>query len=256
MMPVLKFSPGEIMATAGSRELKDGQNVVVGIGLPQVAALLAKYTHAPNLCLINEQGIIDPSPVDPAVGMADPRMWYKATYFTSFIGTLGSILHRGKVDIGFLGALEIDQYGNLNSTLAATSNHSFRHFTGSGGGNDIASLAGNIIVIMRHDKRKLPAAVQYNTSPGFISEGNLRKEYGLKGGGPRKIITDKAVMGFEESSGRMKLHSIHPGVKIEDVIANTGFPLLREQKTPRTNPPTSEELELLKKVIDPTGLYI
>lgn len=255
-MPGLNFSPGEIMATAGARELIDGQNIVVGIGLPQIAALLAKNTHAPGLCIINEQGIIDPSPVDPALGMADPRMWYKATYFTSFIGTLGSILHRGKVDIGFLGALEIDQYGNLNSTLIANPDQTIRHFTGSGGGNDIASFAGSIIVIMRHDKRKLQAAVQFNTSPGFISEGNLRHEQGLKGGGPRKVITDKAVMDFEESSGRMKLLSIHPGVKLKDVLDHTGFPLLTEQDTPLTDPPGTEELELLRKVIDPTGIYI
>ncbi|MDY6825843.1 MAG: CoA-transferase [Bacillota bacterium] len=250
------FTMGEIMAAAGSKELLDGQNVVVGIGLPQIAAILAQNTHAPNLCMINEQGVIDPSPVDPAMGMADPRMWYKAKHFNSFIGTLGSILHRGKVDVGFLGALEVDQYGNLNSTLAATSSNSFRHFTGSGGGNDIASLAKNIIIIMRHDKRKLQASVQFNTSPGYIGEGNLRGKVGLKGGGPSRIITDKAVMGFDKKSGRMKLLSIHPGVELDDIIENTGFKLLMGSQVPETRAPTEEELHLLRKVIDPTGIYI
>ncbi|MGI5858646.1 MAG: CoA-transferase subunit beta [Tepidanaerobacteraceae bacterium] len=255
-MSDLNFSKGEIMAAAGAREIKDGQNVVVGIGLPQISALLAQYTHAPNLCMINEQGIIDPLPIDPSVGMADPRMWYKATHFTSFIGTLGSVLHRGKVDIGFLGALEMDMYGNINSTLVTKTDGSFRHFTGSGGGSDIASLAKNIMVIMRHEKRKLQATVQYNTSPGYIAEGNLRESIGLKGGGPNRVITDKAVLGFDKSSGRMKLLSVHPGVELNDVLDNTGFELLRDEHVPETNPPTDEELRLLREVIDPIGIYI
>lgn len=255
-MSEYKFTMGEIMAAAGSNELLDGQNVVVGIGLPQIAALLAQKTHAPNLCMINEQGVIDPEPVDPAMGLADPRMWYKAKYFNSFIGTLGSILHRGKVDVGFLGALEVDQYGNLNSTMAAISEDRFRHFTGSGGGNDIASLAKSIIIILRHDKRKLQAAVQFNTSPGYIGEGNMRAEAGLKGGGPSRVITDKAVMGFDQDSGRMKLLSTHPGVTVDDVMENTGFELLRDRDVPETEVPTREELALLRNDIDPTRIYI
>jgi glutaconate CoA-transferase subunit B len=255
-MAGLAYSKGEIMAAAGSRELKDGQNVVVGIGLPQVAALLAQKTHAPALCMINEQGVIDPSPVDPSVGLADPRMWYRAKHFNSFIGTLGSILHRGKVDVGFLGALEIDQYGNINSTLVNIGDNAIRHFTGSGGGNDIASLARSVIVIMRHDKRKLQAAVQFNTSPGFIGEGNLRKKAGLKGGGPVRVITDMAVLGFDEVSAGMKLLSLHPGVKLEEIIYNTGFKLLIDKEIPETPAPTGAELDLLRNEIDPHGIYI
>ncbi len=255
-MTGLICSKGEIMAAAGSRELKDGQNVVVGIGLPQVAALLAQKTHAPNLCMINEQGVINPSPVDPSVGLADPRMWFRAKHFNSFIGTLGSILHRGKVDVGFLGALEIDQYGNINSTLVNVGDNAIRHFTGSGGGNDIASLARSVIVIMRHDKRKLQKAVQFNTSPGFIGDGNQRKVAGLKGGGPARVITDMAVLGFDEVSARMKLLSVHPGVKLDDILSNTGFELLIDKEIPETTAPTDFELELLRNEIDPHGIYI
>lgn len=255
-MADLNCSKGEIMAAAGSRVVKDGQNIVVGIGLPQIAALLAQNTHAPNICMINEQGVIDPSPVDASMGLADPRMWYRATYFTSFIGTLGSILHRGKVDLGFLGTLEVDMYGNLNTTLAANPDGTFRHFAGSGGGNDIASLAKETVVIMRHEKRKFQKSVQHNTSPGFIGHGNMRKSVGLKGGGPSKIITDKAVMGFDKESGRMKLLSIHPGVELNDVLKNTGFELLMDKDIPETELPTKEELDLLRNVIDPDGIFI
>jgi glutaconate CoA-transferase subunit B len=250
------FSKGEIMAAAGAHEIKDGQNVVVGIGLPQIAALLAQYTHAPNLRMINEQGVIDPSPIDAAMGMADPRMWYKATFFSSFIGTLGSILHRGKVDVGFLGAVEVDQYGNINSTLIHRPDGTTRCFTGSGGANDIASLAKDVVIIMRHDKRKLPEYVQFNTSPGYLGEGNLREKTGLKGGGPLRVITDKAVMGFDKQSGRMKILSIHPGVTYEEVVENTGFVLLSDKVIPETPAPAEEELRLIREVIDPTGIYV
>lgn len=249
-------STGEIMAAAGARIIKDKQNIVVGIGLPQMAALLAQNTHAPNICMINEQGIIDPSPVDSSMGLADPRMWYKATSFSSFIGTLGSVLHRGKVDLGFLGTLEVDMYGNLNTLKLARPDGSVKHFAGSGGGNDVASLAKEIVIIMRHQKRKFPPKVQHITSPGYIGEGNLRKKVGLKGGGPSRIITDMAVMGFDEDSGRMKLISVHPGVKLEDVIENTGFELLMDKHIPETEPPSDEDLDLLRNTIDPEGIYI
>ncbi|MCL2670346.1 MAG: hypothetical protein FWE89_06640 [Syntrophaceae bacterium] len=249
-------STGEIMAAAGAREIKDGQNVVVGIGLPQVSALLAQYTHAPHLRIINEQGIIDPSPVDPAMGMADPRMWYKATYFGSFIGTLGSILHRGKVDLGFLGALEVDQFGNINSTLVYKPDGGIRHLNGSGGGNDIASLAKNILVITPHDKRKLQKTIQYNTSPGFITGGDMREKAGLRGGGPLRVITDKAVMGFDKQSGRMKLISLHPGIELDDVLENTGFELLHEAHVEETEKPTGDQLQLIREVIDPKGIFV
>jgi glutaconate CoA-transferase subunit B len=250
------YSAGEIMAAAGAREINDGQNVVVGIGLPQISALLAQYTHAPHICIINEQGIIDPSPVDPAMGMADPRMWYKATYFGSFIGTLGSILHRGKVDLGFLGALEVDQFGNINSTSIVRQDGSIRHLNGSGGGNDIASLAKNILVITPHDKRKLQKMVQYNTSPGFLSGGDERARAGLRGGGPLRIITDKAVMGFDKLTGRMRLISIHPGIRLEDIVENTGFELLRDARVPETAPPTAEQLRLVRELIDPKRIFV
>jgi glutaconate CoA-transferase subunit B len=249
-------STGEIMATAGARIIQDGQNIVVGIGLPQIAALLAQNTHAPNICMINEQGVIDPTPVDSSMGLADPRMWYKATSFSSFIGTLGNVLHRGKVDLGFLGTLEVDMYGNLNTLKLTSSDGSFRHFAGSGGANDVASLAKEIVIIMRHQKRKFPPKVQHITSPGYIAEGNLRKQMGLKGGGPSRVITDKAVMGFDEDSGRMKLISIHPGVKLEDVVDNTGFELLMEKTIPETEVPTDEQIDLLRNKIDPEGIYI
>lgn len=113
-MGVYEFTTNELMAVTASRMLEDRQNVVVGLGLPQIATLLAKSTHAPNLNIIYEIGVINPEAVDTGVGIADPRLWYKGEYFTSFVGSLGQILQRGLVDVGFLGGLQIDKFGNIN----------------------------------------------------------------------------------------------------------------------------------------------
>src|SRR5215831_7864130 len=149
----------EIIATAGARELRDGEVVVVGLGLPQVACVLAKRTHAPRLSALLEIGVMNMSPIDTAVGLADARIWYRATCWSGFLDVMGMNVHRGVVDVGFLGALEIDRYGNINTTLVKDDSGRVRYVNGSAGGNDIASLAKRVIMIMRHEKRKLPQGI-------------------------------------------------------------------------------------------------
>ena len=244
----------EIMVAAGARELKDSETVVVGIGLPQVACFLAKSTHAPNLTPLLEIGVANMRPMHTPVGLADSRIFYRATCWSGFLDVMGMNLHRGVVDTGFLGALEVDRYGNINTTLSKEEGR-LRYFNGSAGGNDVASLAKRVIVIMRHEKRKLPVAVTHLTSPGFVG-GKSRAELALRGGGPHRIITDKAVIGFDEASHSAALVSLHPGVTLEDVLANTGFPLQVPDKPATTPLPTAEELRLLREEIDPNGVYL
>src|SRR6266545_913443 len=188
--------PTEIMAAAGAREIHDGEVVVVGIGLPWVACVLAKRTHAPKLTFLLEIGVMNAEPRDTPVGVADPRNFYRATCWTSFRDVMGMSLQRGVVDVGCLGALEIDRFGNLNTTLLKGDSGEVRYFNGSAGGNDTASLAKRVVMIMRHEKRKLPEAVAHLTSPGFVG-GRSRQELGLRGGGPHRVITDMAVLGFD-----------------------------------------------------------
>ncbi len=254
-MSNMNYKATELMAVAGSKELLEGQNVVVGLGLPQVATLLAKYTHAPNLNIILEIGVLNPSPEEPSIGIADPRMWYKATYYSSYLGVMGNMLQRGEVDVGFLGGLEIDQYGNLNSTQINNPDGTMRHFTGSGGANDIASYAQSTVVIMPHQKRKMPEKVQYITSTGYLEGDDSRSKSGLKGKGPLRLITDMAVLGYDQETGRMQVESLHPGVKLEEVQENTGFELLVKD-TRETPAPSEEQLRLLREVIDPDGIYL
>lgn len=243
------------MVAAGARELRDGQLAVVGLGIPQLAAALAQRTHAPGLRLLNEIGLADPRPVESGVGNADPRHWYGAAIFGGFIEIMGFVLHRGLVDVGFLGALEVDQYGNANATGVQREDGSFRMFGGGGGANDVASLAKSTIIIIRHERRKLVERVFHNTNPGFLSGGKSREQAGLRGGGPSRVLTDKAVFGFDERSGRLKLHSIHPGVSREELRANTGFALEVPEGCPATPAPTEQELRLIREELDPGRAY-
>jgi len=245
----------EIMVAAASKEVHDGEVAVVGIGLPQVACVLARRTHAPRLSLLLEIGVANMEPVDTPVGLADSRIFYRATAWSGFIDTLGMSLHRGIVDVGFIGALEVDRYGNVNTTLTKDPDGRVRYFNGSAGGNDVASLAKRVIVIVRHGKRKLPAAVAHLTSPGFVN-GHSRQELGLRGGGPRRIITDMAVLGFDNPSRSASVVSIHPGVHLQELLDNTGFPLLIPDPLPVTPVPTPEELRLLREEIDPGRVYL
>lgn len=249
------YTHPELMAVAGAREIKDGEVVAVGLGLPVVATFLAKQTHAPNMTILFELGVIDPEPIHPGVGLADPRVWYRAKVLSSFVDILGSIVHRGRVDVGFLGGLETDQYGNLNTTLIGDPRGKFRHMIGSGGANDIASSAKRNILIMRHEERKLKKAISFVTSPGYVTGGDSRAKAGL-GGGPSRVITDKAIFGFHQETKEMMVISIHPGNTIEDVVGTMGFaPIVREH-VPYTEPPEKNQLRLIREVIDPQKMYM
>jgi glutaconate CoA-transferase subunit B len=251
----LDYTPSELMATAGARELQDGEVVAVGLGLPVVASFLAKQTHAPNMTILFELGVIDPEPVDTGVGLADPRVWYRAKVLSSFVDILGAILHKGRVDVGFLGGLETDPYGNLNTTLVGDPRGKYRHMVGSGGANDIASCAQRTIIIIRHEARKLRQAISFVTSPGYLTGDNSRAEAGLRGG-PSRVITDKAIFTFHPQTKQMMLRSIHPGNTLEDVLGGMGFNPLVPQQVPFTEPPTPEQLRLIRTAIDPQRMYM
>jgi glutaconate CoA-transferase subunit B len=254
MMAASAYSSFELMAAAGARELRDGEKVAVGLGLPVVACFLAKRTHAPNLSIILELGVIDPEPIEIGSGLSDPRFWYRAKALTSFADMLGMVAHKGLVDVGFLGGLEVDAYGNLNTTLLGDPQGKFRRFTGSGGGNDIASSARRTVIIIRHEARKLKEAVSFVTSPGYLRGPGEREKAGLIGG-PSVVITDKAVFDFDEESRRMRVRSVHPDTTLDDVLANMGFAPVVPQVVRKTETPTAEEVRLIREEIDPLGLY-
>lgn len=251
----LDYSPFELMAVAGARELKDGEVIGVGLGLPVISSFLAKRTHAPHATILFELGVVDPEPLTVAVhGLSDPRIWYRAKIHTSFADMLGTVLHKGLIDVGFLGALEVDIFGNLNTTLLGDPKGKFRRFTGSGGGNDIASNARRTVITIRHEARKLNQAVTFITSPGYLNGADEREKAGLRGG-PSRVITDKAIFGFDPQSKRMRLESIHPNTTLEDVLSNMNFEPIVPDEVPVTAPPTAEEVRLIREEIDPEKAY-
>jgi glutaconate CoA-transferase subunit B len=250
-----EFTTLELMAVCGSKQIKNGEVVFIGTGLPLIAAMLAKKTHAPGAKIVYEAGFIDSNAKDIALSIADSRLGYHAAGAIGLIETLGLMLQGGHVDLGFVGAAQIDEYGNINTTYIGSFEKPVVRLPGSGGGNDIISSAKRVVVIMTHEKRKMVKKLDYLTSPGFLDGPGARERTGLLGGGPSLVVTNLCQMDFDPKTKRIRLATVHPGVSVQQVVDNSGFDLIIPQNVPTTELPTYEELELLR-AIDPKGIYI
>lgn len=245
----------ELMACVAAKQLEDGKAVAVGTGLPLVATMLAQQTHAPNLVIIFEAGGIAPQLPTLPISVGDSRTIHKALCTTTLIDIMDTI-RRGYVDYAFLGGAQIDNYGNLNSTMIGDDYEKPKvRFPGSGGANDFGSLAWETLIIMdRHSPRRFVKKVDFITTPGYLYGPGAREEEGLsENTGPSRVITDLCLFDFEPESKRMRLIACHPGVTVEDVIKATGFEIIIADNVRTTDPPTEEELRLLHEVIDPLG---
>ncbi len=252
---IQECSREELMAVAAAREIRDSEVAIIGTGLPMIAAYLAKYTHAPGVTMFFESGIIDAQPESLATGVGDFCLMTDCTKTSGLYYAL-SLLQGGFVDLGFLGAAEIDQYGNINSTAIGDYRRPKVRLPGSGGANDIASLAKRVVVIVPHERRKFPSRVGYVTTPGHLGGAGEREANGLRGAGPVRVITNLAILGFDDATKRMRLESLHPGVSLDEVKENTGFDLLLPDEAPTTVGPSAEDVRLLREVIDPSGVYL
>jgi glutaconate CoA-transferase subunit B len=250
-----EFNTLELMAVCGSKQIRNGEVVFIGTGLPLIAAMLAKKTHAPGAKIVYEAGFIDSNAKEIALSIADSRLGYRASGAIGLIETLGLMLQGGHVDLGFVGAAQIDEYGNINTTYIGSFEKPSVRLPGSGGGNDIVSSAKRVVVMMTHEKRKMVKKLDYLTSPGFLDGPGAREKVGLMGSGPSLVVTNLCQMDFDPQTKRLRLSSVHPGVSVQQVLENTGFDLIVPKNVPTTEPPTCEELELLR-AIDPTGIYI
>jgi glutaconate CoA-transferase subunit B len=231
---------GELMVASAAREIRDGEVVFVGMRLPLIAFVVAKKTHAPNAVGLFENGVIRTRPAQELIyTMADPPNIFGATQCLDMIGVM-SLLHAGRVHLGFLGAAEVDRFGNLNST-EVRGPKGLTRLPGSGGACDIASLAHRFVVLLEHAKPRLPERVAFVTSPGNGDGHGWRKRVGLPRGGPAAVITTKAILRFGED-GEAYLASLHPGIKLEDVLANTGWKLRVSENLSSTAQPTAAEL--------------
>lgn len=241
----MNFTLGELMVAAAAREIRDGEVVFVGMRLPLIAFVVAKQTHAPNCVGLFENGVVRTRPAAELIyTMADPPNVLHATQCLDMMAVM-TLLQSGKVDLGFLGAAEVDRFGNLNSTQVQGKNGTVR-LPGSGGACDIASLAHRFVAMIDHEKYRLPERVAYITSPGNGDGAGFRRSVGLPRGGPSAVITTKAVLRFAED-GEAYLDSHHPGVSVDEVVASTGWKLRVNDSTKKTAAPSEDELRAIRE---------
>jgi glutaconate CoA-transferase subunit B len=252
---MVEYSNIEFLAACASSHVKDGENVFGGTGLPLLAALLAKETHARNINLISEAGFIDARPREVPLSVADSRYYLGCSASIGLIETLGFILQAGHIDVGFLGAAQIDEYGNLNTTYIGPYEAPKVRLPGSGGGNDIASSAKRLIIIMTHDKRKFVKQLDHLTSPGHLEGPGSREKWSMVGGGPEVVITDMCQMDFDPKTLKIRLMSVHPGHTVQDVLDNVMFDLIIPDDVPTTEEPTQEQIDVMHR-LDPHGVYL
>lgn len=252
----MTYTDTEIMVTTAAGALEDGQTVFVGIGAPMLACNLAKSMDAPNLELIYESGIIG-APVTRGgvpTSIADPKLVSNAVGIIPMFEGFSTYLQGGRIDVGFLGGAQIDRFGNINSTVIGDYDAPTVRLPGSGGACEIAVNAKRTIIIAPHERRRFPESVDFITSPGYVDGRAGREDLGLSGG-PSAVITDKAVMRFDEA-GEMYVEKLHPGVTREAVLDATGWEIAFTEHVGETDPPTEEEIRFLRDVLDPERIYI
>jgi glutaconate CoA-transferase subunit B len=248
------YTAAELLAVMSARLLKDGQIVFAGVGIPLLAATLAQGLHCPGLTILFEGGVIGPT-IEPGKlppSTNEQRCTIRANMVLPSTDVL-LLLQRGYVDVGFMGGAQIDQYGNLNSSFIGDPARPKTRLPGTGGGNDIASLA-QMIVAMKHEKRRFVERVDFVTSPGFLRGGTTRRDSGLPAGGMYRVVTDLGLFGFDDNTGQMTVLALHPGATIEQVQENTGFKIVAKGKIPTTEAPGERELSVLRN-LDPQRLY-
>src|SRR6478609_2875613 len=248
------YTASELLCVMAARLLKDGQIVFAGIGVPLLAATLAQHQFAPHLTILFEGGTIGPRivPGELPPSTNEQRCTRSANMLLPITDVL-LLLQRGYVDIGFMGGAQIDRFGNLNSSFIGDPKNPKTRLPGTGGGNDISSLT-NMIVAMKHEKRRFVADVDFITSPGWIKGKKSRAKSGLPTGAMFRVVTELAVFSFEDEERRMKVAALNPGVSREEVQDKTGFELIFDNDLAVTEPPSEPELATLR-MLDPERLF-
>jgi len=252
-----KYNLRELLACTGARVLEDKKSVFVGTGLPIVASMLAQRTHAPNLLIVFEAGALGPLIPELPISVDDSRTFYKAIAASSMHDVM-SISQAGYVDYGFLGAAQMDMYGNINTTVIGEHDSPKVRLPGSGGANDVASFSQRLIIIIAsQSKRTFVKKVDFVTTAGYLDGPGARERAGLaKGSGPYRVITQLGVYGFDEETKRLKLISLSPGVSIDEVRKNSSFEIIIPAKVETSSEPTEEQLRILREEIDPVGIVL
>ncbi len=244
------------MTAVAARELRDGEVVFVGIGLPNLACNLARATHAPGLVLIYESGAVGAVPERLPVSIGDPCLVTGSLMVASMADIFNYFLQGGKIQAGFLGGAQVDRWGNINTTAIGDYKKPKVRLPGSGGACEIAVHSQRTLIMGKLNKRVFPAKVDFVTSPGQRYGDKSRKELGMPGAGPVKIITDKCILESNPETGEMELAALYPGVEVPEVKENVGWELQVRKDLGSVEPPGEKELRLLRDVLDPRRLYL
>jgi len=252
------FSRSEMMIVAAARELAGQHVCFVGVGLPNIAVNLAKRTVSPDLELVYEAGVFGARPARLPLSIGDPTIVTGATSVVSMYELFSFYLQGGLIDVGFLGAAQIDRFGNINTTVIGDYDAPGTRLPGSGGACEIAINAREVFVIMRQSKRSFVETIDFRTSAGNLGGAadseRIRREQGWLGRGPSVVVTDLGIWHFDES-GEMRLDAVHPGAAIDDVKAATGWDPKVATTIDTTPAPTDAELRLIREELDPGGAY-
>lgn len=256
MTTELTYSASELMIVNASRLLKDGDVVFVGVGQPNLACNLAKRTHAPDLVMIYEAGVIGAEPARLPLSIGDPTLVSGALSVVSMYDIFTNYLQRGNVDVGFLGGAQIDRFGNINATFIGNDYaHPKVRLPGSGGAQEIAAWANRCYIMTPHQKRRFPEKVDFMTSAGYLHGKGDREALGLRGKGPVVVVTDIGLMEPDET-GELVLTALHPLRTSQQALENTGWPLKVASQLRQTEPLTVHELTILRDELDPSGIYL
>lgn len=243
------------MVVAAARELNDSEVVFVGIGLPNLACNLARATHAPNLTLIYESGAVGAVPDRLPLSIGDPTLVTGALMVCGMADVFQCFLQNGRIEVGFLGGAQVDRWGNINTTVIGDYTKPKVRLPGSGGAAEIAIHAKRTLVVSRLTPRAFPPDVDFITSPGQRSRGRARKELGMPGAGPLKVITDKGIL-EPDDSGELVLTTLYPDITVDDIRRSVGWPLRVRESLGTAPAPTAGDLDLLRRVLDPRRLFL
>ena len=240
------YSADEMMAVAASRRLADGTVCFVGIGLPSKAANLARRTHAPKCVLVYESGTIGAKPEHLPLSIGDGELAETADAVVSVPEIFAYWLQAGRIDVGFLGAAQIDRFGNLNSTVIGTYDHPTVRLPGAGGAPEIATSCGEVFVMLRQSPRAFVERLDFRTSVGYGEGRGSRERLGARGKGVTAVITDIGVLEPDAESCELTLTALQPGATAEQAVAATGWPLKVAPELAVLEAPTGEELQALR----------
>ncbi len=241
-----RYTTDEMMTVAASHELRDGAVCFVGIGLPSEAANLARFTHAPNCMLVYESGTIGAKPDVLPLSIGDGELAEDADAVVPVPEVFNYWLQSGRIDVGFLGAAQIDRYANINTTVIGPYDEPKVRLPGAGGAPEIAASAKEVIIMLRHKPRAFVEKLGFVTSVGHGSGGDSREKLGYVGAGPTAVITDLGVLRPDPASKELTLVALHPGVTVEQAKEATGWELGIADELYTSDPPDETELEILR----------